>query len=371
MKNIKIASMVCAILLGSNLFADQNQTQSQPPKPPVPKADIYIVPAPSDMDINLTYPAQIKAFSDVEVYSRALGVLQKQYFQEGSTVKEGELLYKIEDKTYKTKVEEKQANVKINEAIVNNAKRDWERISKLYEQKVITEEKKDASLFAYEKSLASLDLAKAELQLAKVNLDYTNVKAPISGTIGLQKVDVGDLVTENPPKALVTITRNDKVYIEFSMPLSDYKYIKNGTWTMPKNGKISVNVENKIYQADINFVDVNINQNTSTVKMRAVFDNKENQLMAGNFVRATLEGVKQKDVITIPQKAMLQDPTGTIVMIDNNGTVGVRPVIVGKESGDKYVVVGGMVKSGDRVIVNNFFRIKPNQPVVVDKIINQ
>jgi membrane fusion protein (multidrug efflux system) len=93
--------------------------------------------------------------------------------------------------------------------------------------------------------------------------------------------------------------------------------------------------------------------------------------MPGNFIRVSLQGIVQKNVLTIPQKALLQNPQGTIVFVEQNGVAGVKPVIIGKESGDKFVVAGGPVQSGDRVIVNNFFRVKPGQPLVVDKIINQ
>jgi membrane fusion protein (multidrug efflux system) len=263
----------------------------------------------------------------------------------------------------------------MNEATFQNAKRDWDRIKKLHKTKAVSDEKRDVALFAYEKALSSISFAKAELSQAKIDLAHTNVKASISGTTGLKLVDVGDLVTQNPPTALITITQNDKVYIDFSMPLSDYKNIKSGLWTIPEDNKIEVTLqmENKTIPVKgyVDFIDVNTQQNTSTVKMRAIVDNSDNFLMPGNFIRVSLQGIVQKNVLTIPQKALLQNPQGTIVFVEQNGVAGVKPVIIGKESGDKFVVAGGPVQSGDRVIVNNFFRVKPGQPLVVDKIINQ
>ncbi len=121
----------------------------------------------------------------------------------------------------------------------------------------------------------------------------------------------------------------------------------------------------------IDFIDVNINQSTSTVKMRAIVDNTDSFLMPGNFIRVVLNGIVQKDVITIPQKALLQNPMGTIVFVENDGVASVKPVVIGKETGDKYIVSGGPLQSGDRVIVNNFFKVKPGKELIVDKIINQ
>jgi membrane fusion protein (multidrug efflux system) len=105
--------------------------------------------------------------------------------------------------------------------------------------------------------------------------------------------------------------------------------------------------------------------------MRALVDNSDGYLMAGSFVRVVLNDIVQKNVITIPQKAVLQNPLGTIVFVEDNGKVGVKPIIIGNETGENYVVAGGPLQSGDKVIVNNFFRLKPGTDVVVDKIINQ
>jgi membrane fusion protein (multidrug efflux system) len=105
--------------------------------------------------------------------------------------------------------------------------------------------------------------------------------------------------------------------------------------------------------------------------MRAIVDNNDSFLMPGNFIRVVLNDIVQKDVITIPQKAVIQNPLGTIVFVEKEGKAAVKPVILGQETGDKYVVAGGPLQSGDKVIVNNFFRVKPGAEVQVDKIINE
>ncbi len=309
------------------------------------------------------------------MFSRVLGVLENKYFQEGQKVKEGDSLYKIEDNIYKSKVNAAEASVAMSEASLNNATRNWERTKKLYASKSISDEKRDEAISAYEQATAALSLAKSQLVQAKIDLDYTNVKAPISGVVGLKLVDIGDLVTQNPPTQLVNITQNDKVFVDFSMPLSDYSNIKNNLWSLPTTGKIGVNLEIDDkpikQQGVIDFIDININQNTSTVKMRAIIDNQDGYLMPGTFVRVVLNNIVQKNVITVPQKAVLQNPMGTIVFVENGGKVGVKPIVIGKETADKFVVAGGPLQSGDRVIVNNFFRVKPGADVIVDKIINQ
>jgi len=363
---VAISCLVPAVALGAKGEAGK--------KMPPPKADIYIVPNPADLSIELKYPAQVRALQHVKAYSRVLGVLEQKHFTEGQKVNKGDLLFKIEDDTYKAKLEAAQASLKMNEASFENAKRDWNRIKQLFKKRAVSAEKRDAALFAYEEALAGLALAKANLSQAKIDFEYTEVKAPISGFAGMKKVDEGDLVTSNPPMELVSITQSDTVYLDFSVPLSDYKNVKSGLWNISEEG-LSVEIINngkKLAQTGkIDFVDLNIDKATSTIKMRAIVDNKDQTLMAGDFVRVVVKGIVQKGIITIPQRAMLQNPMGTIVFIEENGVAAVRPVVVGKESGDKYVVIGGALQSGDRVIVNNFFKVKPGQPLQVDKIINQ
>ncbi|WP_321469096.1 efflux RND transporter periplasmic adaptor subunit [Halarcobacter sp.] len=372
-KGLLVVSALALTTISSSLLAAEGAPTGK--QMPAPKADAYIVPEAQDLKIDLKYPAQIKALKSAVVYSRVLGVLEELRFEEGKKVNKGDSLFKIEDDLYKAKVDAALASVKMNQATLDNATRSWNRIKKLYKSKAVTTEQRDNSLSTYEEALASLALAKAELKQAQIDLDYTKVKAPISGIAGIKKVDVGNLVTANPPMELVTITQNEKVYVDFSMPLSDYKNIKTGLWTIPSDGKINVtlNVNDKPISAKgyVDFIDVNIDKDTSTVKMRALIDNENNQLMAGNFARVTLNGIVQKNVITIPQKALLQNPLGTVVFVENKGVAAVKPVIIGNESGDKYIVIGGPLQSGDKVIVNNFFRVKPGKPVAVDKIINK
>lgn len=347
----------------------------EPPKMPAPKADAYVVPQAQVLPVILKYPAEIKSFQNVKVVSRVLGVLEEKHFTEGQKVKQGDLLYKIEDSIYKAKVDQASASVKINESALDNATHNWERARTLYDAKALSQEKRDAALTTYEQAIGSLALSRAQLQQALIDFNYTRVKAPISGTVGIKKVDIGDLVSSNPPTTLVEITQNNKVFVEFSMPLSDYTNIKSNLWVIPKEGKLPVSLEidnkpiSKVGMVD--FMDANVDKNTGTVKMRAIVENEDNLLLPGSFIRIVLNDVVQTNVITIPQKAVLQNPMGKIVFIEENGHVGVRPVVLGNETGDKYIVVGGPLKSGDKVITNNFFRLKPGGEVVIDKTINE
>ena len=371
-KIISTAVIASTLLLVPAAFADAAPKGAM--AMPAPKADIYIIPEAKNIPVTLTYPATVTAYNNVEVVARALGILKAKYFTEGQKVNKGDLLYQIEDDVYLAKVEAAQASLNMAESLRDNATRNWERVKKLFNQKAISQEDRDNALSSYEQSLAAVSLAKAELKQSSINLEYTKVKAPLSGITGLKKVDLGDLVSSNPSTPLVDITQNDKVYIDFSAPMSDYKKIKNKLWNI--NGdkvEISLEVDGKILDKNgvVDFIDVNTNNQTAIVKMRAVIDNSDGYLMPGQFVRVITKNIVQSNVITIPQKALLQNPLGTIVFIEEKGHVAVRPVLVGNESGNNYIVAGGPLKSGDKVIVNNFFRLKPGGEVSVDKTINE
>jgi membrane fusion protein (multidrug efflux system) len=371
LKKALIISAVCSALLLPSVHAEEVKKQQMP----APKADIFIVGAPMALPISLKYPAQITSLKNVKVVARVSGVLEEKFFQEGQKVKQGELLYKIEDSIYKAKVDAAKASVQLSQANLDNATRNWNRIQELFKSKVISTEKRDDALSSYEQAQASLALSKAQLNQALIDLNYTKVVAPISGVVGIKKVDVGDYVSPSMSSSLIEITQNEKVFVEFSMPLSDYTNIKNKLWSLPEDKKLQVSLEidnlptQKVGVVD--FMDVNVNKATATVKMRAIVENSDNYLMPGSFVRVLLNDITQQDIITIPQKAVLQNPLGTIVFVEKDGVVSVKPVKIGRESGDKYVVEGGMVTSGDRVIINNFFRVKPGGNVQVDKIVNE
>jgi len=368
----KVSMFVVTALAVPTLLLGAGESKGQTP---LPKADVYIVPQAKDLKINLKYPAKIKSFQNVQVYSRVQGVLQEKLFIEGEKVQQGAPLFKIEDDIYKAKVDSAKASVEMAQATLNNATRNWNRIKKLYKSRAVSVESRDTALSTYDNALASLSMAKANLKQAQIDLDYTSVKAPITGTAGVKLVDLGNLVSNNPTTALVTITQNDKVYIDFSMPLSDYKNIQSGLWAIPEDDKIKVSITlngKEVKESGIvDFIDAVIDQKTSTVKMRAVVENPLNTLTPGSFIRITLKGIVQKNVITIPQKALLQNPMGTIVFVEKGGKASVKPVQIGKESGDKFVVTGGPLQSGDKVIINNFFSVKPGKAFTIDKIINQ
>ena len=364
MKRLKKGLVLLALTSSISLFASQAAA---------PKADVFVVKDLHDVKVELKYPAVVKSAKKVDVIARALGVLKKKNFNEGDKVNKGDILYEIEDNSYKAELDSAKASLRLAEVTLKNNERKWNRIKKLFAQKATSLESKDNAQAAYEEALATVSMQKARLQQAQIRYDYTKVKAPISGYTGLKNVDVGSLVYANETK-LITITQNDNVYVEFSVPLSDFNNFKSKKWATRKGDKIKLNliIDKKELQKEgvVDFIDVNINRQTSVVKLRAVFKNMDNSLMAGKFTRVVLNNIYQNNTVEIPQKALLQDDNGTSVFVVNGDVVGVKTVEIERENGKNFIIKAGSLSSGDKVIVNNFFRVAPNQKVQIDNVVN-
>ncbi|WP_345969278.1 efflux RND transporter periplasmic adaptor subunit [Sulfurimonas sp. HSL1-6] len=370
MKRPPYAPLVFAasLLFGSSLVAE-----TAAPAAPAPHADAYVVKAVAKRDVVLNYPARLKSIRSATVVSRVTGVLLTKRFKEGDYVKQGARLYKIEPDLYQAAVNEQKASVILQESLYTKAERDWKRAQALYKDNAISVQEHDAALSAYETARAQVNAAKAQLQTRELELGYTDVVAPISGIAGIKQTDVGNVVNAGTP--LVTITQTDPIYALFSIPAGDLQKArvenKEGRWSWGDEGRLkaSLDVDGIKVSGDIDFIAPTADAQTGSISMRARFKNSDNLLLPGTFGRVTLEGISRDNVIMIPQKAVLQNPMGTIVFIEQEGQAAVRPVVLGDPVGNSFVVRKGLAE-GDKVIVNNFFRVKPGAPVIIDKTVD-
>jgi membrane fusion protein (multidrug efflux system) len=348
-------------------------SSAAPAQMPAPRVDVYTIRPQSALPVTLEYPARIKSIRSATVVSRVTGVLMKKHYEEGSFVKEGKVLYTIEPDTYAATLHEREADLAVAEALFTNAERDWKRVEALYNDDAISRKEYDAALAAYERNKAECSAARARLESARIDLGYTEVKAPISGIAGKKATDVGNVVSAGTP--LVTITQTDPVHAEFAIPDVDLFKINqalgSGRWN--KGGKdhldVSVNVGGTIMKGTVDYIAPTVNEKTASIDARAEFANADNALLPGSFGRLEITGLKRGNVTMVPQKAVLQNPKGTIVFIVEDGKAAVRPVKLGDTEGENYIVEGAL-KPGDLVIVNNFFRVKPGMQVTIDKTIN-
>ena len=313
--------------------------------------------------LNFEYPARLKSPQSVEIYARVQGTLLSKNFKEGDFVKQGDKLFKIDPTTYQNKVNSAKAQYQTAEANLTKTTRDWKRTERLYKQGVVTVDTYDSSLYNYQAALANVANTKANLDDALVDLGYTDVVASISGRTGMRQFDVGNLVGQGNNNILTTITQLSPIYAEFSIPSTDFYYIRD-----LNNTNVSVEVvtgNGKVHEeiGKLDFIDSVLDSQTLSVKARAIVGNDKFKLLPNELVRVNLKGFEAKDSITIPQSALLQDKEGSFVYLYDNGKVKKQSVILGKTLKNAEILISSGLKSGDVIITTNLSKIRPGMDV--------
>ncbi|MDR2790772.1 MAG: efflux RND transporter periplasmic adaptor subunit [Campylobacteraceae bacterium] len=368
-----IAAAVCLLFIsGCEKGADAAQgAAGMPQMPPLPVNTFTA--HKRDIPINLEYPARIKSVQQVQVVARVPGTLEKKFFKDGSLVKEGTLLYQIDPAKYQAAYDVAKAQVSVADAAFKQAERNWERSEKLYEKNAVSQREYDQALSAYETAKAQVEAANAALSNAKVDLDYTKIKATASGNIGQNLQDLGSYVgTSAANSVLTTITQTNPVYAEFSLPdieLLKKRYtLARGDWKSITNAKLPVKIftpagESYEKLGTFDFLDNLVDPQTATIKARATFNNKDGVLIPGLFVRVSLEGLIQKGVFAIPQKALLQDPMGTYVLIAKDKKASKVYVSVENTIANSEIIIQSGLNEGDEVILDNLTKLKDGAAV--------
>jgi membrane fusion protein (multidrug efflux system) len=327
-----------------------------------------------DVFISLEYPARIKSVQQVQVVAKVPGTLERKFFKEGSFVTEGTLLYQIDPVKYEAAYDLAKAQLNIAAAAAKEAERNWQRTEKLYEKNALSQREYDIAQNAYESTKAQVEAAEASLKNAKIDLDYTKIKATANGSIGESLQDLGSYVgTSSANSVLAVITQTNPIYAEFSLPDIDFlkrKYSLNkGEWNSITKAKLPVKIitpAGDTYDnlGTFDFLDNLVDPQTSTIKARATFDNKNKVLIPGLFVRVSIEGLVRKDVLLVPQKAVMQDPSGNYVYIIKDGKAKKTPIKTDETVADGKVIVTEGLNDNEEVIIDNLTKIRPNADVI-------
>lgn len=303
-----------------------------------------------DLSTSKTYPTILKAAEQVDVLARVSGILKEKAFKEGDFVKKGDLLYKIEDDKY-------LANLNMKKANFVKAQKDYERAKNLIKSKSISPQVFDDYTFQYESS-------KASLEEAQIQYNYTKVTSPINGITSIKKQDLGTLVGTNASNSvLLTITNINPINVEFALGKDDInnylKQIKN------KEAKVKLLVDNKAFEGNIDFVSSIIDSKTDTLLIRAKFENNNSELIVGNFAQVEISKLSLGDVFVIPENAVIRTAKSAIVMlVDENNTVKVRPVVVGDLIKEGLIIKAGL-NENDEVIISNIAKLRPDMKVQI------
>jgi membrane fusion protein (multidrug efflux system) len=338
--------------------------QGAPPPPAVSVTPVVTRQVTESTD----YIGRITAIEKVDIVARVPGFIEERTFTEGQEVKTGDLLFRIEQDTYKAVVDQARATLARAKATEVNAKLQLERGRELVRNQNIPQATLDQRAADEAAAQAGVMEAQAALEQAEINLGYTEIRSPIDGRIGLAIFTKGNLVQPSSGR-LATIVSQDPIYVLF--PVSQRNlldYYRRRPDDADKSAAVTVRIRlpnGTVYPhpAVANFLDVQVDPTTDTVGVRATVPNPEHLLIPGGVVGVSVERGAPKSALTVPQAAVLLDQAGRYVLVvDADKKVEQRRITTGAEQGRNIVVTEGL-KEGEQVIVEGIQKVRPGQVV--------
>ncbi len=329
-----------------------------------------MVVEPEEVPLPVEYAGRVAAFRHVEVRAQVGGILLERAFEEGATVKQGQVLFRIDPATYQVALDRGQADLLQAQATLRQAEGNYRRIEELSRTQVATARQLDEALAQRDQARAAVQLAQAEIDSARLNLGYTTVTAPLAGVTALESPPEGTLV-QAQQTLLTTINQLDPAYVSFSFTDEEGQAFRelNERRAEPISEKdltVELHYGNgTVYPAPgrIDTAAQRVDQQTGTIEARAIFPNPDGALLPGQFVRVVIRGVTLPDGIVVPNRAVSQGPQGpSIFVIDGNGTAQARPIRLGQEVADGWIVQEGL-EGGEQVVVDGVIRVRPGAPV--------
>ena len=314
------------------------------------------------------FVGHIKAIDKVDVRARVEGFLEKVAFREGQDVKAGDLLYQIEKVQFQAQVDQAKANLASAEAEATNAQLQYNRQLELSKHQFSPQATVDQNKAALDTSRAKVLQMQAALTQAQVNLDYTDIRAPIDGRIGRTAYTVGNLV--NPSSGvLATIVSQDPIYVLFPVSVRELEIIREARRN-EEGGLAKIDIRLQLsngqeypHRGVWNLTDPQVDQQTDTLIMRATVPNPERQLVDGEFVTAIIQERREAPKLVIPQAALQVDQSGYYVLVvDDQHKVEQRRIQTGPNQETDVVIASGL-KEGEKVIVDGIQKVRPGQTV--------
>jgi multidrug efflux system membrane fusion protein len=370
--NRLVTALVAVVLIGLAVAvglvnAPGSRAKAQSPDPaPAVTASVAVVTsretAPTD-----EFSGRLEAVERVEIRSRVSGAIQQIHFREGALVKQGDLLIRIDPALYAAEVARAEGQVSAASARVVMTKSDLERGQQLSDSRTITQRELDSRLNAYREADANLKAAEAALQTARLNLDYTEVRAPVAGRVGKVEYTVGNLIVAGAgAPVLTTLVSVNPIYASFN---ADEEVVTRALTALADQsaavdvGRIPVemhtNGNGAVRKGRVQFIDNQVEARSGTVRVRALFDNSDGRLMPGQFVRLTMGQPKTEKMLLVSERAIGTDQNKKFVMVvDDSDKVEYREVSLGASVDGLRIITQGL-KDGERIVVNGLQRVRP------------
>ncbi len=316
----------------------------------------------TDFPVYLTGLGTVQAFNTVVVRTRVDGQIDKIAFQEGQTVKQGDLLAEIDPRPFQATLDQAKAKKVQDEANLANANLDLQRYTKLGE--FATRQQTDTQRSTVAQLTAQIAADDAAISNAQTQVDYTQVKSPITGVVGLRQVDIGNIVNASTQTGIVTVTQIEPITVIFTAPEEQLPYISEGQ----KAGAlkvIAITTDGKkpLAEGKLDVINNQVDTTSGTIRLKAVFDNKDHALWPGQSVSTRLLVRTLKDATVVPDDAVQHGTSGLYAYaVGQDNKAEARKVKVSYSIDGRSVVDEGL-KPGERVITGGQFKVQPGSLV--------
>lgn len=366
-----VSAMTVMMLTGCS---DQPKTASMPP-PSVSVAQVAL----QEVRLWDDYNGRINAVETVKLRPRVSGYIERVAYTEGSQVHKGDVLFVIDARSYRTVLAQAQAQLARARARASQSASEAKRAQMLVAQRAVSTEMYEQRRTAAAVAQTDAQAAQAAVNAALLDVEWTQVRAPISGLAGRAEVTAGNLVSaDDAGSVLTTLVSQEKVYVYFNADESAFlryaQMARNGRRGSDLDGKLPVQVglsdeDGFPHRGTVDFLDNQIDSNTGTIRMRAVLDNKDGALTPGLFARVRLLGSGQFDALLINDKAVLTDQDRKYVwVVDENGKAQRHDVKLGRKANGLRIVESGLAP-GDKVIVDGVDKVyMPGLPVAAKAV---
>lgn len=340
--------------------------------PPPPKVTVA-KPTRQSVTDYLELTGNSQAINTVKLVARVEGYLEGLHFQDGADVRKGDLLFSIQPQQYQAQLAQAKAQVQAQQAALLNAETEYERYSRLYQQKAAAATDVDNWRFQRDSAKAAVANAMAQVDIANLNIGYTQVTAPFTGRMGRRLVDVGNVVGAGGQETpLAEINQIDPIYVYFTINELDLLRIRERQQQAGEGDyrvrpvPIQAGLANEPgypHEGRIDFAAISLDPGTGTLLVRAVFSNPDRVLLPGLFVRLRLPVGRDRNAILVPEVALGNDQIGRYVLVvDDKNVVERRGVQTGQSYGELRVVSEGL-NGDERVVVNGLLRAIPGRQV--------
>lgn len=356
-----LISATLTIPAHAGLFSKKKAGPAQIPPRPVETA----VAITKDVPFYIDSFGNMNCLNNVDIKAQVTGQIESAHFTDGQDVSKGDLLFTIDPRTYKAEFEKARAALAADEADLALTRITLERNEKLLERQLISQQDYDTYRTNFDSAEAKVSLDKAAADMAKINLDYCYIAAPVDGRAGKRLVDPGNIVIANTGTTLVNIKSIDTLYVDFTIPETDFDDVRSAT----AEGRLKVMIaaqdtQDYNYSGELSFLDNAVDNTTGTVLLRAIVRNKNRALWSGQFVNVRLVLGTDSGAVVVPYETVQIGQDGYyLFVVTPQNTAELRAVSVGSRWENDIVVKEGL-KAGEKVVTVGQMGLWPGAPLI-------